>query len=183
MSNIHPLIVHFPIALLIVVFALDFLGAISRKQTLITAANILSIFAALGAVAAVATGLIAEESVWHTDQAHELIEQHETVGFIVLGAALISLIFRPAVRKKKSKSSLLWVAVIISLAAAVLVGYEGYLGGEIVFRHGAGVEKARLETARADSLAAVIKMQKAEESAIEFEEEETEDHHHDENEH
>lgn len=177
MSNIHPLIVHFPIALIIVVFALDFLGALSRRQSLISAANILSIFAALAAVAAVITGLVAEESVWHTEDAHELIELHETIGFAVLGAALVSLIFRPAIKKKKSKSSLLWVAVIISLAAAVLVGYEGYLGGEIVFRHGAGVLKAQEETARADSLSALLAEQKGEEPEA-IEEEGHEGHHH-----
>lgn len=177
MSNIHPLIVHFPIALIIVVFALDFLGAVGRRQSLISAANILSIFAALAAVAAVATGLIAEESVWHTEDAHELIELHETIGFAVLGAALISLIFRPAIRKKKSKSSLLWVAVLISLVAALLVGYEGYLGGEIVFRHGTGVEKARIETARADSLSILLNQAREEEPGVG--EEELEHHEHD----
>lgn len=158
MTNIHPLIVHFPIALIIVVFILDLLGAMSKRKSLVSAANILSIFAALGAVAAVITGLIAEESVWQTNEAHGLIELHETIGFAVLGAALVSLIFRPAIKKKKSKGSLLWIAVIISLAAAILVGYEGYLGGEIVYRHGAGVEKARIETARADSLEQLLQL-------------------------
>ena len=166
MSNIHPLIVHFPIALIIVVFILDFLGAAGRRQSLISAANILSIFAALAAVAAVVTGLIAEESVWHTDEAQELIELHETIGFAVLGAALISLLYRPALKKKKKKGSLLWVAVIISLVAAILVGYEGYLGGEIVYRHGAGVLKAQEETARADSLAALLAAQNQEKTEI-----------------
>ncbi|UCE66570.1 MAG: DUF2231 domain-containing protein [Candidatus Zixiibacteriota bacterium] len=158
MSNIHPLIVHFPIALIIVVFVLDLLGAIGRGKSLISAANILSIFAALAAVAAVISGLIAEESVWRTDQVHELINLHETIGFAVLGAALVSLIFRPAIKKKKSSGGLLWIAVIISLAAAILVGYEGYLGGEMVYRHGTGVEKARIETARADSLEQLLQL-------------------------
>jgi uncharacterized membrane protein len=158
MSNIHPLIVHFPIALIIVVFILDLLGALSRQKTLTSAANIVSIFAALGAVIAVISGLMAEESVWHIDEAHDLIELHESIGFAVMGLALVSLIFRPAIKKKKSKSSLLWIAVIISLAAAVLVGYEGYLGGEMVYRHGTGVEKARIETARADSLEQLLQM-------------------------
>ncbi|UCC79162.1 MAG: DUF2231 domain-containing protein [Candidatus Zixiibacteriota bacterium] len=174
MSNIHPLIVHFPIALIIVVFILDLLGAMSRQKSLVSAANILSIFAALGAVAAVVTGLIAEESVWRTEQAGELIELHETIGFAVLGVALVSLIFRPAIKKKKSKSSLLWVAVVISLAAAVLVGYEGYLGGEMVYLHGAGVEKARIETARADSLSALVEEYKAEK--LEMEKEKLDNH-------
>jgi uncharacterized membrane protein len=104
-----------------------------------------------------------------------LIELHETIGFAVLGAALISLIFRPAIKKKKSKGSLLWIAVIISLAAAALVGYEGYLGGEIVYRHGAGVLKAQEETARADSLAALLAEQNEEE--LEAVEEESHDGH------
>jgi uncharacterized membrane protein len=175
MSNFHPLIVHFPIALIIVVFILDLLGAVSRRKSLVSAANVLSIFAALAAVAAVVSGLIAAKSVWHTDAAHELIELHETIGFAVLGAALISLIFRPAIKKKKSKGSLLWIAVIISLAAAALVGYEGYLGGEIVYRHGAGVLKAQEETARADSLAALLAEQNEEE--LEAVEEESHDGH------
>ncbi len=178
MSNIHPLIVHFPIALIIVVFILDLLGALSRQKSIVSAANILSIFAALGAVAAVVTGLIAEESVWHTDEAHELIELHETIGFTVLGAALVSLIFRPAIKKKKSKNSLLWVAVIISLAAAVLVGYEGYLGGEIVFRHGTGIKKAQIETARADSLSTLLEEYKAEKLETEKEKLDNQDHQH-----
>ena len=178
MSNIHPLIVHFPIALIIVVFILDLLGALSRQKSLVSAANILSIFAALGAVAAVVTGLIAEESVWHTDEAHELIELHETIGFAVLGAALISLIFRPAIKKKKSKNSLLWVAVIISLAAAILVGYEGYLGGEMVYRHGAGVEKAKIEAARADSLSALLEEYEAEKLEMEKEKFDNHDNYH-----
>ena len=152
MSNIHPLVVHFPIALIIVVFVLDLLGAAGKRQSLISAANILSIFAALGAVAAVITGLIAEDSVWHTEAAHELIETHETIGFAVLGAAVFSLVFRPALRKKKSKNSFVWIAVFISMIATALVAFEGYLGGEIVYRHGTGVLQAETYTIRADSL-------------------------------
>jgi uncharacterized membrane protein len=130
-------------------------------------------------VAAVVSGLMAAESIWHTDEAHELIELHETIGFAVLGAALVSLIFRPAIKKKKSKRSFLWIAVIISLAAAALVGYEGYLGGEIVYRHGAGVLKAQEETARADSLSALLAEQNQEKSEAEEEQEDDgHDHQH-----
>jgi uncharacterized membrane protein len=39
MSNFHPLIVHFPIALIIVVFILDLLGAVSRRKSLVSAAR------------------------------------------------------------------------------------------------------------------------------------------------
>jgi len=157
MSNIHPIIVHFPIALIIVVFILDLMGVLSRKKSLISAANIITIFAAVGAVFAVVSGLIAEKSVWHPEQAHELLELHETIGFVVVGLTLILLIFRPAIKKKKSGSPG-WVAVFLSLAAAVLVGYAGYLGGEIVYKHGTGVQQAEIATARADSLEQLLQL-------------------------
>lgn len=151
MTNIHPLIVHFPIALIIVIFILDFLGVLFKRKSFISTANILTIFAAIGAVMAVISGLIAEESIWHPEEAHELLELHEIMGFTVLGLMLILLIFRPAV-KKKLFGSLGWVAVFLSFAASVLVGYTGYLGGEMVYKYGAGVQQAEIATARADSL-------------------------------
>ena len=152
MTNIHPLIVHFPIALIIVIFILDFLGVLFKKKSFLSTANILTIFAALGALMAVVTGMIAEESVWHPGEAHEMLELHEAIGFIILGLMLVLLIFRPAV-KKKLLGKLGWVAVFLSFAASLLVGYTGYLGGEIVYKYGTGVQQAEIETARADSLA------------------------------
>jgi len=177
MPNIHPLIVHFPIALIIVIFILDFLGALVRNKSLFSAANILTIFAAAAAVVAVISGLMAEESVWHPDQAHELLELHETIGLAVLGLTLILLIFRPVVKKKKSRS-LGWIAVLISLAAAILVGYEGYLGGEIVYKHGAGVRQAEIATARADSLSALLEENAVEKPMIDEEKQHDHDHEH-----
>lgn len=156
MPNIHPLIVHFPIALIMVIFILDFLGVLFKRKSFLSTANILTIFAAAGAVMAVVSGLIAEDSIWHTDAAHELLELHETIGFTVLGLTLILLVLRPAVKKKKLFGSLGWLAVLLSFVASVLVGYTGYLGGEMVYKYGAGVQQAQTETARADSLAAEL---------------------------
>jgi len=154
MPNIHPLIVHFPIALIIVIMIMDFLGVLSRRQSFISTANILTIFAAVGAAVAVVSGLIAEESVWRPGEANDLIELHETVGLAVLGMTLISLIFRLTVKKNKSGWPG-WMAVILSLIASALVGYGGYIGGEMVYKYGTGVRQAEIATAKADSLSAL----------------------------
>jgi uncharacterized membrane protein len=177
MPNIHPLFVHFPIALIIMVFVFDLISVITRKKAMLTAAHILTAFAVAGAALSVITGLIAEESVWHPEAAHELLELHETVGIIILSLAVVLLIFRLALRDKLL-GSLGWIAVLIGLAASALAGYTGYLGGEIVYKYGAGVQQAESATATADSLRAVIMGQNLEE-AIEEEEEEEEEHHHD----
>ena len=169
MTNIHPLIVHFPIALIIVIFILDFLGVLFKRKSFLSTANILTIFAATGAVMAVISGMVAEESVWHAGEAHELLELHEIIGFIVLGLTLILLIFRPAV-KKKLFGSLGWVAVLLSFVASMLVGYTGYLGGEMVYKYGAGVQQAEIATAKADSLTLELQKIKNEDVSSDSEE-------------
>ncbi len=169
MPNLHPLIVHFPIALIIVIFILDFFGVLFKRKSFLSAANILTIFAAIGAVMAVISGMIAEESVWHTEEAHELLELHEMIGFIILGLTLILLIFRPAL-KKKLFGSLGWVAVLLSFVAAVLVGYTGFLGGEIVYKHGAGVQQAEIATAKADSLTLELQKIQSEDNSSDLKE-------------
>lgn len=146
MPNIHPLIVHFPVALAFAVVIFDLIGIFSRRPSFISAATKLSVFAALGGAAAVITGLIAEESVRHSDAAHELLETHEALGFAFLGVMVIMAIFRLAVGKRLEERGV-WIAVLLGLTAAAVVGTGAYIGGELVYRYhvgigGAGVEEA-----------------------------------------
>lgn len=173
MPNFHPLMVHFPIALIIMVFVFDLIVVLTKNKSILTAAHILTAFAAAGAAVSVITGLIAADSIWHPQAAHELLETHETVGIIILTLASVLLIFRLALREKLL-SGLGWIAVFIGLVGFGLVGYTGYLGGEIVYHYGAGVQQAESATVTADSLRAVIMGQNPEE-VIQQEEEE---HHH-----
>lgn len=173
MPNLHPLVVHFPIALIIMVFVFDLISVLTKNKSILTASHILTVFAVAGAAVSVITGLIAEESIWHPQAAHELLETHETVGIIILSLASVLLIFRLALREKLL-GRLGWIAVLIGLVGFGLVGYTGYLGGEIVYRYGAGVQQAESATATADSLRAVI-MGRNPQEAIQNQEEE---HHH-----
>ena len=138
MPNIHPLLVHFPIALIFVIVVCDLIGMILRKESFVFTGTIVTVFAALGAGAAVLSGLIAEESVEESEQVESLIETHESLGFVYLGLILFLLIYRLALRKRLSGMTG-WIAVIISVAAAVVVSIGGYIGGEMVYRYGTGV--------------------------------------------
>jgi uncharacterized membrane protein len=176
--NIHPLVIHFPIALILVMVACDLIGVLGGKKSFISAANIVSVFASLGAIVAVITGTLASDTVWHPEAAHEIMETHETVGFIVLGIIIVLTIFRLAIGKK-IYGSLGWVALIVGLVGAGFVSYGGYLGGDMVFDHGAGVKQAQVETARADSLSSELRSLRGEEpDSTEAEELEEHEHHH-----
>ena len=162
MPNIHPIIVHFPIALIVVVAICDLIGIISGKRSFILTANIVSIFAGIGAVMAVISGLFAEKSVWHPGPAHELLETHEMFGFIFLGVIIVTVIFRLAIGDK-IYDRFAWIGFVLALIASGIVGYGGYLGGEMVYTHGAGVMEAQIKTAEADSLREELDKLKGEE--------------------
>lgn len=168
MPNLHPIIVHFPIALIIVAVICDLIGIISRKRSFIQTANIVSVFAAIGAVFAVVTGLLAEGSIWHPGPAHEILETHEMFGFIFLGVIIVTVIFRLAIGDK-IYSRLKWIGFIMVLIASGIVGYGGYLGGEMVYTHGAGVMEAQVKTAEVDSLQNELNRLKGEEQTEEAE--------------
>ena len=138
MPNVHPLLVHFPIALIFVIVVCDLIGMILHKESFIFTGTIVTVFAVLGAGAAVLSGLIAEESVEESEQVESLIQTHELLGFVYLGLILFLLIYRLALRKRLSGMTG-WIAVIISVAAAVVVSIGGYIGGEMVYRYGTGV--------------------------------------------
>ncbi len=168
MPNIHPVAVHFPIALIFTVVLCDLIGILFKKRSFISAANILMIFAALGAIAAVVSGLLAEDSVWHPGPAHELLETHQTVGLVFLGIVLLLAIFR-FVAGERIYGSLGWVALLAGIIGAVVVAYGANLGGEIVYTYGAGVKEAQVATARADSLQNELDLLQGEEAEEEKE--------------
>lgn len=155
MPNFHPLIIHFPIALIIVILACDTIGFFFKKKSFFDVGTILSVFALAGAIAAVISGLVAEDSAWKIAQAHEALEDHETAAFIFLGFMAIYTAFRIVFRHKISEK-LGWLSLLMALWGSAIVARVGYLGGEIVFHYGTAVKQAEIQTNRADSLATII---------------------------
>ena len=89
MQNIHPLLVHFPIALLSVFFILDLAGTLAKKNPWRAGASFLLYFGTVAAAATVTAGLIAAGSVAHGDEVHDIMERHKAIGLSVLTLALI----------------------------------------------------------------------------------------------
>ena len=92
MANVHPVLVHLPIALLFGYVVAAALALVTGRESLRHAAAWMLYFGTLGAAATVVTGLLAAGSVEHDETVHELMEAHERFGLAVLGlAALLSL--------------------------------------------------------------------------------------------
>jgi uncharacterized membrane protein len=134
--EIHPSLVHFPLALVPAALLCDLAGRLAGSRALMTAgAKLMPIAAASGAAAAVA-GLVAQGSVEFDDEAHAVLATHRNLnlGLVLLTAAL------SAVRRRSRRPGIAYLAA--GLAGVAAMNYTAYLGGKLVYHHGVGVEKA-----------------------------------------
>ena len=148
LESIHPVIVHFPIALLLTAVMLDLVAMIGAWPTLHRAAlwNL-----ALGAVAAglaVWTGLEAEEAAKGPDAIYTIIGLHEKLGIstLVLSAVLLGWRLIKLDRLTR-RARLLTLPLMLAMVGTVTFG--AYLGGRLFYEFGVG---SRLGLSQAGSM-------------------------------
>ncbi|HOV10449.1 MAG TPA: ferritin family protein [Bacteroidales bacterium] len=145
-SHFHPMIVHFPVALIMIGFLADVLSLFFNKKEpcLSKAGFYLMILGTLGAFAAYFTGEFFTREL--TGEAGELKERHEIFAkitmFVMLAACLLRIYL---VWKKKINSGFKWLVFFLYLIATCTVGYTGLLGGTLVYNHMIGLESASVE--------------------------------------
>jgi uncharacterized membrane protein len=137
LQNIHPLVVHFPIAFLI--GAALFYGAswVLRKDTLAGTAFSLLVVGVVFAALAVGTGLYAEDGVMISRSVREnLLEHHERLVLMTFGLSvgltLWALIARPFPKKGRSFFLLLFLALL------VVMTFGADYGARLVYDYNAG---------------------------------------------
>ncbi len=139
-SNIHPLIVHFPIAFLSVFFLLEIIGVSFRRESLRKTAGAMLYCGALGALAAVAAGLHAASIVPHGEAVHEIMERHEQLGLTVAGLALVLSAWRLLARRTISgMANALYLFLSAIMVVCMIFGAD--LGGLMVYGHGVAVRE------------------------------------------
>ena len=84
MHPIHPMVVHFPIALLITSVVFDLLATRWRRESFQEAGFYTLLAGLLGAVVAVVTGAMAEEAAEGKGIPESVLEIHEALGYATL---------------------------------------------------------------------------------------------------
>lgn len=140
--NIHPLIVHFPIALLVAAVVTDLLGVVmARRPGLREAATWLYCAGAAGAIAAYLTGSNAADSMLLPAEVTPLVDVHDnwafrtTALFTLLAAARVAL-----PRFVTLKAPAWWGALAVALVGTGMLYETAEHGGRLVFEHGLGVQ-------------------------------------------
>ena len=143
-TNVHPLLVHFPIAFLFGFLLTELYGLIFRNRDARRLDSGLLYLGAIGAVMAAAAGLFAAATVPHGAKVHEILEWHEKAGLTVAGLSVAMALWRrfggiPASAMSRTLSLLL----TIILSVVLFLGAD--LGGMMVYKHGVAVRQ--LQTA------------------------------------
>lgn len=145
MANVHPLIVHFPIAFIIAFFIVDLIGSIFDSDDWRKVASGMLYLGTISAGLAVYFGFMAAASVDHGNNVHLIIIKHRFFGISVLGLSVFLSLWRlmsgGAIRGVMNIIFLLFAAILNVL---IILGAD--LGGLMVYQHGVAVEAVKVNT-------------------------------------
>ena len=157
LQEVHPAIVHYPLALLPLSIGADLLGRLTGSEALLALGRATMPVAAGSAAVAAAAGLVAQEAVNAEDEALDMLITHRNINLGLVGVATAMA----AWRAKHEEPSAAYLGLgLLGLAAAT---YTAYLGGHMVYELGVGVKAAdglkprRAPELRADNAGSVAR--------------------------
>ena len=139
----HPPIVHFLIALPVIVLLLEVLNLMMKKKAVGGVSFLLLLLTVVAAVGAYFTGLTDGKEAYPAlnEAAKAALGDHKQLGtYILLGSAVVLVLKLLAMLGNKFLKALYILILIIFL---VLLFKQGKEGGELVYKHGVNVEQVK----------------------------------------
>jgi len=132
-SHLHPLLVHFPIALVIFGFLAELAFLFFKKENSLSKMGYYLLIA--GTLAAIVTWLTGNFFTTEMDgAAGKIRETHELFATITLGFLVVTSVLRTALLMLKNENPALKITAFILYGfAAISVGITGYFGGTLVY--------------------------------------------------
>lgn len=152
--NLHPLIVHFPIAFILGAIGADLLSLlIPRWDWLRSSTVALYLVAGASAVATYYTGTWAADSLSVAAEVQSVLTEHSNLGwwtmwyFGVYGVMRLGIHFWPGTRGRPGLHALLF---LVAAGGGYLLYETGEHGAEMVYRYGVGVQGTEPTTVSAE---------------------------------
>ncbi len=140
-TRLHPMVIHFPIALWIVALLLWVTGAVRQREDLFTFGRWLLYLAGAGAIAALITGYIASNAIGHDTPGHDLVHTHRNLMIVATLLGVATAVAAFLLRKRKDQlTRWLLVGGLVATVAVTAVGADR--GGTLVYEHGVGTAPA-----------------------------------------
>jgi uncharacterized membrane protein len=135
----HPFFVHFTVALFTIAVLLDVLAKALGKPAWHSAAWINLALTGVFAVATVVAGMVAEVNLLIGPVVHQTLTTHKQLGFVLLGAIVVLVGWRAALKGRfPVKGGLLYL--VLAIGSAGLTWAAGYYGAQLVYVEGVAVQ-------------------------------------------
>ena len=136
LQNIHPLIVHFPIALLLAAALMYWLGFFARREAWLWTGLWMLVLGTLGAAAAVATGLYSAPGVMLAPSVKAaLLVYHKRIMIAVLILSAALTVGAAAARPMPARGRGAFLALLVLAVALIAKGAD--YGGRMVYDYNA----------------------------------------------
>ncbi len=142
LGDIHPKVVHFPVALLTTYSLLEIVGIVFKKEFISKSALLILCLAVVTAFFAVLTGNQASTNFnFWTDESSALLGEHQSYAtYLLWFAVLVCGIRIFVVLKKKFFGITKYLFILFALMILFLVYQTGIHGGDLVKKYGIGTE-------------------------------------------
>ena len=143
-APMHPIFVHFTIALTSASLVFDALGFLLGKTSLTAAGGWTLVGAAVMTLMTISTGLTSStRAPVEEGEARSFLRAHMALGLIFYGFLVAITFWRLSLWQNGRGVS--WVYLASLALVSLVMTVQGYLGGELVYRYGVEVEQAYRE--------------------------------------
>ena len=151
--NLHPFLVHFPIALLVTAVIIDWAGIMSRPATRTPFTTALYLAGTLTLVGTFLTGRDAAQTVLLPGMAHAVVEDHRAWAtgclWVFVGVTALRLGLRG--QRKTTRSYVRLLLATGGLVGVALLVQTADLGGQLVYKYGVGTRFVAVQPDRHSS--------------------------------
>ncbi len=137
LQNIHPLVVHFPIGLLVGAAFFYFMAWAFKKEDLAKTGFWVLLLGALSLAVAVGTGLYAEQGVMVAlDVRQKLLLPHKQLMIATAVICFITTLWAILARPFPKKGRVIFIILLLAMVGAMTIGAD--FGGRLVYDYNAG---------------------------------------------
>ena len=142
LAELHPKVVHFPIALFFTFALFELLGTVLKKDYLLKAAHLLLFLGVVGSVLAVLSGKqAAGANPYWTEASRGLIREHSSFADITIWYFVGLLVVKTyLVLMKKMNQTFNHIILALALIGCYFVYQTSEHGGQLVTKFGIGTE-------------------------------------------
>lgn len=136
LHELHPMLTHFSITLLPAAVGIEMAARITEDENLEKLGRVTMLTAAGTSAVTTASGLVAEQEVKGTERARSMLRTHKYLNLANGGVTTAMSAYRLFQRRPG------WGYLGAGLGSLGVLAYSAYLGGQMVYDEGMGVDRA-----------------------------------------